>query len=260
MLCSVKRIEGFRIFATDGDIGRVEDVRFDDAQWAIRYLVVDIGAPEGRKVLIEPASLRGIDPRARRVAAALTCDEVRAAPPAYTEQPIARDSEVRRHDVYPYPRHWEGGGLSGTTTYPEASVPGGLQAAEEVAEREAGVRVAATRESGDQHLRSSRDAIGYHIEASDGSIGHIDDFLFDEQGRIGYVVVDTRNWLPSQRVLVAPSSIALIDWSGRRARFHGTREELKKSPEYDPSAPPPERPAEGTAAAREGGEGRSWLD
>ena len=79
--------------------------------------------------------------------------------------------------------------------------------------------------------------IGYDIEATDGGMGHIDDFLFDERSwAIRYAVVDTRNWLPGRLVLVAPQSIESVDWSRRRAGVKVTREAVKSSPPYDRSA------------------------
>ena len=66
--------------------------------------------------------------------------------------------------------------------------------------REAAELAAAERDAIDPHLHSSDEVIGYDIKATDGGIGHIDDFLFDERSwAIRYAVVDTRNWLPGQQ-------------------------------------------------------------
>lgn len=40
-LRSALEVSGYVIRALDGDLGHVEDVLFDDVNWATRYLVVD---------------------------------------------------------------------------------------------------------------------------------------------------------------------------------------------------------------------------
>jgi hypothetical protein len=93
-------------------------------------------------------------------------------------------------------------------------------------------------EEGDPHLRSVGEVAGYHIEASDGEIGHIEDFIFDDETwKIRYVVVDTKNWLPGRKVLVSPLWVEDVSWRKRRVRVDLTQEEIKSSPEYDPTAP-----------------------
>ena len=55
---NVKDLRGYAIRATDGVIGKVEDLYFDDEDWAIRYLVVETGSwASGRKVLISPIAI-----------------------------------------------------------------------------------------------------------------------------------------------------------------------------------------------------------
>ena len=38
-----KRLQNFVIHATDGELGYVHELYFDDETWAIRYLTVDTG-------------------------------------------------------------------------------------------------------------------------------------------------------------------------------------------------------------------------
>jgi uncharacterized protein YrrD len=91
---------------------------------------------------------------------------------------------------------------------------------------------------GDPHLRSTREVIGYYIEASDGDIGHVEDFIIDvEAWMIRYMVVNTRNWLPGKNVLVAPEWITAMSWGESKVMVDLTRDSIKSSPEFDPSAP-----------------------
>jgi hypothetical protein len=80
--------------------------------------------------------------------------------------------------------------------------------------------------------------IGYHIAATDGDIGHVEDFLVDEATwAIRYMVVDTRNCWSGKKVLVSPGWIAHVDWDASKVGVDMTCEQIKKSPEYDPSGP-----------------------
>lgn len=91
-------------------------------------------------------------------------------------------------------------------------------------------------EKGDSRLRSTREVEGYHIEASDGAIGHVQEFIVDdEEWIIRYVVIDTRNWLPGKKVLIAPEWIENIDWPSGKVQVARDRKTIKDSPEFDPA-------------------------
>lgn len=83
------------------------------------------------------------------------------------------------------------------------------------------------------HLVSSAELTGYGLEAPDGEIGHIEDFLVDDESwAIADMVVDTRNWLPGgKRVLVPPTAVAEIDRPAKKVRVRLSREEVRNSPE-----------------------------
>jgi hypothetical protein len=89
-------------------------------------------------------------------------------------------------------------------------------------------------------LHSSRKIIGYHIQARDGSIGHVEDFLIEtDTWHIPYMVVDTRNWWPGKKVLVSPQWIQALHWDDAYASVDLTRDQIKASPESDASKPIP---------------------
>ena len=76
----------------------------------------------------------------------------------------------------------------------------------------------------------------YHIHASDGEIGHVEDFLVeDADWSIRYLVVDTKNWWPGKKVLISPRSVREIDWSARLVNLDVDRQKVKDSPTYNPS-------------------------
>ena len=65
----------------------------------------------------------------------------------------------------------------------------------------------------DLHLRDTGRVIGYHVHASNGDIGHINDFIIDDKDwRIKFVVVDTHNWFGGIKVLIPVSHIKAFEW------------------------------------------------
>jgi hypothetical protein len=85
------------------------------------------------------------------------------------------------------------------------------------------------------HLQSARDVNGYRIHATDGVVGHIDDYLVDSRSwAIRYLVVDTRNWLPGRKVLLSPAWAQSVDWAAREVRVAMDREAVKNSPPHAP--------------------------
>jgi uncharacterized protein YrrD len=221
--------------ASDGEIGSVDDVYFDDARWVVRYLVVDTGGwLAGRKVLISPRAVRRLDIAAGELQLDLTRDQVKSSPDYDSDKPISRQYEKDYFAYYGYPFYWSGPYMWGIADYPAAATSAPLAEAHEELKRQA----ERERAEGDPHLRSAREVSGYAIEATDGSVGHVETFLFDPQSwAIRAMVVDTRNWWPGKHVVISPELIEAIDWSGRSVRVRASRERIKSSAEYDPAEP-----------------------
>jgi hypothetical protein len=93
------------------------------------------------------------------------------------------------------------------------------------------------KEEGDQHLRSIREVTGYRIKARDGEIGHVEDFVVDDESWImRYLVVDTRNWLPGgKKVLLSPGWAERIDWGREEVSVDLKRGTVEQGPEYHPA-------------------------
>lgn len=233
-LREARKLEGYALHARDGTIGEVKDFYFDDQHWHIRYLVVWTGSwLKGRKVLISPEVVHAPDADQKVLPVDLTRDQVRNSPGIETDPSVSRqyETELRRH--YGWPPYW-GVGLPDAGIAPP--VPGAVPAATRERERTDGDRPLDLR--GDSHLRSVNGTKGFHIEALDGGIGHVEDFLIDgKTWRIWYLVIDTRNWWPGKKVIVPPSWIQSIGWEKSRVVVDLTRDAIKASPEYDPAVP-----------------------
>ena len=87
-------------------------------------------------------------------------------------------------------------------------------------------------------LRSMSDLEGYAIQATDGDVGHVKDFYFDDDAWVvRYLVVDTGTWLQSRKVLISPVSIGHPKWAEMVLPVSITKEQVKNSPDIDTETP-----------------------
>jgi hypothetical protein len=227
MLRNVTQLEGFVIHATDGELGAVYQLYFDDETWFIRYLTVELGWLGGRRVLISPISVTHVDWIGKRLDVALTKSQVENSPNIDTDKPVSRQHEIAYSGYYGYPYYWGGAFLGGPTYYPGAvDVP-----------KDASTQAMAARTGGnkstDSHLRSTKAVTGYHIEATDGEIGHVGAFIVDDEAwAIRYIEVATKNWWPGKKVLVSPAWIERVSWEDSKVYVGLSREAIKSAPEF----------------------------
>lgn len=224
---SISRLMGCSVKARDGEIGAVNDFYFDDHAWVIRYMVVNTGGwLSGRDVLISTAALKTPEWKARAFPVGLTRRQVRNSPGIDTHKPVSRQHETELHAYYGWPVYWGASPLVGFG-YPMPMMVPPLP--EEKPAR---------RKKEDTHLRSVSQVTGYYIHATDGEIGHVQDFIVDDKTwAIRYIVVNTRNWLPGKQVLIAPDWIGSVNWREAMVTLHLSRKKIKDSPEYDPGKP-----------------------
>lgn len=79
---------------------------------------------------------------------------------------------------------------------------------------------------------------GYAIGASDGDVGRVTDFLFDDEAWVvRYLVVYTGSWLSNRTVLISPIAIGQPSWSDRTLPVSMTTEQVRNSPDVDTSKP-----------------------
>lgn len=230
MLRSVKVMLGYRLDATDGELGRTKDFYFDDHDWAVRYLVVDTGnwLPK-RRVLISPTPAGEPNWKGQVIPVSLTKKQVEDSPSIQSDRPVSRQEEEQLAAYYNWPAYWAPAAIPGAGMMPPAALLRKPAEGQTPKEREP---------RGDPDLRSVKEVLGYHIHATDGEIGHVDDFIAEtDNWAVRYLVVDTRNWLPGKRVLVAPAWIGDVSWAEREVHVRLSRQAVKDCPEFDPSAP-----------------------
>lgn len=233
MMFAASALKGYAIEATDGRLGTVDDLLFDDHTWKVRWMVVDTGKwLSGRKVLIHPSAVTQLDYERRVLPVGLTKVQVEESPGISEDQPMSRQMEGSLFNYYGYDPYWGpsffGGGAIGMLPYSEPFA-GEVGVAESRRPETMG-------DIGDPHLRSTQAVTGYHMQASDGAIGHLENLLVDEAGwGVRYLVVDTKNWWPGKHVLLSPYAAKHIDWSAREVDLNVTRDQVKRSPPWDPA-------------------------
>jgi len=234
MLWDASAINGYAIQASDGQLGTVSDLLFEDVGWAIRWLVVDTGNwLPGRKVLLPLSALGQPDRALNHFPVKLTMQQVKDSPDIDTDQPVSRQMEAHVYSYYGWDPYWGSSFLPMSNAMATPFVPP-LHLAGSMP-RGPGSADAPVNE-GDPHLRSIAAVTGYHIHATDGELGHVDDFLVDDAGwSIRYITVDTGNWWPGKRVLISPRLVREIDWANRLLHLAVDRQKVKDGPPYDPA-------------------------
>src|SRR5688572_31359045 len=232
MLINAHEMKGAAIIARDGAIGEVEDLYFDDEKWTARYLVVKAGALLFRRdVLVSPISIEKVDEANNQVIVNLTRDQVKNSPDIDTQKPVSRQHETAFMDYYGYPYYWGGPYLWGDSAFPATlAMPPAVESQMAAA---ATARQRQSEDSYDERLRSVNEVRGYHIEAADGEIGHVDDFVIDDRDwAIRSIVIKTGGWLSGRKTIVSTQSIEGISWTESKMFVNLTRDQIAGGPEY----------------------------
>lgn len=200
MLQSIHHRYGQTLRASDGEIGHVTDFYFDEKNWTVRYLVADTGGwLTGRLVLISPHAFGHLYPDGEVLLLNLTRQQIEDSPSIDEDKPVSRQHEEEYHQHYGYNYYADSMPAWGLAGYPMI-VPS-LSGTD------------AKHGAVDAHLRSARELSGYSVEANDGTVGTISDFLID--GRtwtIRDVVVECGHWYAGDKVVVPTEKIARIDY------------------------------------------------
>ena len=215
---------GYHIQAQDGRIGTVSDFLFDDQTWKLRWMVVDTGNwLPGRLVLIHPLAIGRIDDGAETVSVHLGRKQIESSPDLASDRPVSQRIQRDIYGYYGWDPTWGdsyfGAGMLGMPPIPPSYIdPQAMRAMDG----------AVLEEDGDPHLRSLSTVKDYHILATDGEIGHLENLLIDDaMWGIRYLVVDTSNWWFGQHVLIAPYAVLAISWPAQLIDLVLTRAQVK---------------------------------
>lgn len=270
MLHKAKDALGFSVEAIDGYIGTLDDIYFDDQEWAVRYLVVDISdLILDQKVLISPVSVGEPDWENRTIPVSLTKKKISASPQEDTDLPVSRQYEIALRRYYEWPVYWgqvefldtrevkkeqtqipsEEDATETEDTEPEVSEEGedetepdsmltmpGERDEDEIVELE--FSRAENENLYSPQLRNLKDVLGYHIQTSSGEDGVLDDLIIeDADWVVRYLAVNTRTDRHGKMTLLSLHWVTDVSWGLSRIHVTMTEEDLANSPPYDPAVP-----------------------
>jgi uncharacterized protein YrrD len=223
MIHNSKQLYGKKLGATDGDIGHVKDIYFDDAHWVVRYVVADTGSwLSGRQVLLSPRAFGKLAEDDDALVIDLTRKQIENSPSIEMHRPVSRQYEAEYYHYYGWPVYWVGDGFGGL---------GGFSGAVPVPAAD-GNRHHGHNQRDDVHLRSTHAVTGYHIQTAGGLVGRVHDFAIDDQTwLISEVIVETGHWYAGKEILISPRSIDRISYEQSTVFVNLTKEDIQRTAE-----------------------------
>jgi hypothetical protein len=212
MLRSIQQLYESKVGASDGELGQVKNLYFDDQTWAMRYLVVDTGSwLPGRQVLLAPQALGNPDPGGKAMAVNLTRKQIEDSPAIEWYQPVSRQFEEVYCRYYGWPCYWQNDGQWSLSRLPFSKPTIRPRANRRVE------RVAPTPKPAAECLRSTREAKGYYVQAGNGIIGHVSDFMVDVQSWIiRLLVIKTGQRVLGRELQIPTGKVDRICYDGLR--------------------------------------------
>jgi hypothetical protein len=231
MLRQIRELGSYRLHATDGDIGHLEQFYFDDRDWKIRYFVVDIGTwLHGKKILMSPSAIIGVDAPTKTINAAFTKQQVQESEDVGMHKPEGLEQPHDYSLYFGWPYYL---GLNAWNESDPGPVPGRAHDPEKAKTSEHSFR-----QECDEHLRSSKVVSRYHVMAVDGEIGQIEDGIVDDQTwTIQYVVSTVRNRWSAKKVLLPTEWILWVSAAESNVYVSLTRNNIATAPAFDPQKP-----------------------
>lgn len=86
--------------------------------------------------------------------------------------------------------------------------------------------------------RSLKSLMNFTMGATDGEIGKVKDFYFDDHTwTIRYLIVETGSWLDERKVLISPEALLTPDFDHHIFPVNLTKDQIKHSPDIDTEKP-----------------------
>jgi hypothetical protein len=230
MLRSIKQLYRDKLGASDSEIGHINDFYFDDQNWAVRYVVADTGAwLPGRQVLLSPHAFgSSLHEVGKDLLVNLTRKQIEGSPSIDLHKPVSRQCEEEYYRYYGWPYYWQGDGLWGMSGFPILEQPTNPLPNKTAAAK------GPQPPRADAHLRSTRSVNGYHLQASDGIVGHVCDFMMDTQSwAIRQLVIKTGHRFSGKEVAIPTGKIDRISYEDSTVFVSLTKEAVEQSPECD---------------------------
>lgn len=227
MLAFVSELRECRIEALDGEMGKVQDLFFDDRHWAVRYVLIDTGKIlPGKKVMLSPASFDNLDIEEKRLHVHYDKEKIRKSPDVSETVSMTNEHETQLADYYGWSKYWLDNMMWGI---------GGSPIAEKIEEmhppnlnREVDLPTSA-----EYSLRSAREAKGVRVHANDGRLGEVMDAIFDTRNwAVQSLVVKITHQPELGLMLLSPNELSGAEWTEGDLYFDGTVDQFKERPIY----------------------------
>lgn len=248
MLVSSRAIVGSAVDANDERLGKVRDLYFLPADWTVRFVLLETDHWfSGRTVCVPTEVFDQVVWTERNAQVAVDREQIERV----SQHDVGKaedDIDLARSGSWS--SYWSADDPTGGTNdigggaSADASSPSAQRTHEQST---SGTRLASPasvhpltsvdQPASQRELRLLKTLWNFHVETIDGSVGHIDDFLIDDQSwEIRYIVVETRNWMPGRRVLVGREAAESISWPQQRIRLRQTSQAVRESPSYEPES------------------------
>ncbi len=226
MYRSLREIVGYRVEATDGQLGSIRDFFFEDRFWTLCYPVIDThNWLPGRQVLVHTDELGIPNWNKQSIPVDLTQEEIKSCPEVNEDKPVSLQKRQKVTDAVAMNAFWAPYGMTAIPIMP----PETLKSVED--------RLNKTEE-GNPHLRSFNEICRYRVEGVDGEAGRVEDFIItDENWKIAYFVVNVPNGICGKKVLISTEWLERISWEERKVFASLESKSIQKAPEFDPNAP-----------------------
>jgi len=196
--------------------------------WKTRWLVIDTRSwLSERKVVIPPSAIAQMDYERNEIRVTLTKAQIEASPDISANEPVSRQLESGLCEYYGWDPYW------GSSYFIPGAMASSLSSAPYFGSPLASEGPIADPDNlgdGDAHLRSVAEVAGYHLQAADGPIGHVENFYIDDGSwEFRYLIADTRNGCSGGEVLLGPVAICV----GIRRRVLGRHEAIRSCGEVN---------------------------
>ncbi len=237
MLRSLKDLTGAKIGATDGELGKLTDLYFDDNAWILRYALVDINSwLPGGKVLIRLDSFGKPSRNGDVFGLKLSQQQIKEAPSLDADHPVSKQQQAKMLKHLNVPPFWqEGDFLPDDKTARHHAGTGAIQGSAGTPDGEVKY---------DPHLRSLKEIRGYQIRTDDEQVGDVHDLIANDDGwTIEHLIADTGTWLSGRKVVLETSGVKDVNWEDEEIILEFNRKRIEELPEYQGvgSLPEPRR-------------------
>lgn len=222
MFTYASELMGALVVASDGELGKVKDIYFEDKEWRVHFLVVDTGTwPFSETVFVSPqdAALHQSEPGLLKSA----LDKVRLRHISYNEdpRPITKPDTLQLYSHRAWPAFGRAG--NGYPTLGMVKAGAGLANVAEFSDKQM------------RHMLSFKPIVNYEIHNNEGRLGLLKDLMVDlEKWSLPYLLVDDTSTSDRERLLVASEKVVSFASHQSLVKVAISKEQFEASPKINP--------------------------